>query len=90
MDPYSGRAFELRESLFGDREVGEQADMEELRERVARLGQEATDDELEAIRATALVRVTEEAATALKLGQRERDRRRRRRKTSRASRQRNR
>ena len=84
MDPYSGDVFELRRELAGATGTG--IDMEELRAQVAALGEEATEDEVRAMRARALVSVSEEAARKLKLGERERERRRRRRKAERRAR----
>jgi hypothetical protein len=91
VNPYTGETHLLREELFGDAAApGDRMDMDAYREQVAKLGTDATEAEVAAMRAQALVRVTEQAAHKVILGERERERRRRRRKSERQARKRNR
>jgi hypothetical protein len=91
VNPDNGLAYALREELFGPAaEPGDSMDMVAFRQKVAALGEEATAEEVAAMRARALVRVTEETAQKLTLGKREQERRRRRRKAERQARKRNR
>lgn len=89
MNPDTGDVFELRRELV-DTAIGERLEMEQLRERIAALGADATADEAMAIRQQQLVAVSEQAAVKLKLGERERERRRRRRKATKNARRTNR
>jgi hypothetical protein len=91
MNTHSGDVYRIREELFGPaRYPGESIEMFDYREQVAKLGAQASADEVAAMRSESLVRVTEEVATKLKLGAREQERRRRRRKSARRARRTNR
>lgn len=85
MDPYSGDVYELRRSLLGDAEPGDRIALDEFREKVAKL-EDASRDEVLAMRASGLVAVEQEVARKLVLGERERERRRRRRKAEKRAR----
>lgn len=90
MNPDSGDLYRLRGELLDGAEVGDRIGLDELRRRVAELGEQASDDEVRAIRSSALVRVGEPAARKLMLGEREQERRRRRRKAAKRARRSNR
>lgn len=80
MDPGTGDVYKLREHLLAGAEVGDRIELETLRARLAAQVEAATSDEIGAAEAEQLVRIGEQAARKLMLGQREQERRRRRRK----------
>jgi hypothetical protein len=79
MDPGTGDAFQLREELVGDTEIGGLIDRDRYVERMREIV-DASEDERRAAESKLLVRISEQAARKLKLGEREQRRRQRRRR----------